>query len=158
MLRTLRLTIPSVKVNPEPQKVPYQEGPAQILPNLYLGSVKNCEQNLLERLGIQLVVNCAVELDVHVPQPTIKYGWTHHQDLSHELQRATSQIIEALSTSRVLVHCHEGISRSAILVIAVVMKLKDYTFSQAYEFVKSRSPCISPNVVLVSQLVSNKIF
>ena len=45
---------------------------------------------------------------------------------------------------RVFVHCFAGLSRSATIVIAYLMKDKALTFAAAYDFVNARR-CIQPN-------------
>ncbi|KAJ1886824.1 hypothetical protein LPJ71_008926, partial [Coemansia sp. S17] len=52
----------------------------------------------------------------------------------------------------VLVHCQLGVSRSASLVIAYVMRTMAMAFGPAYEYVRLRAPCISPNLSLIAQL------
>ncbi|KAG0416073.1 hypothetical protein HPB47_006749, partial [Ixodes persulcatus] len=54
--------------------------------------------------------------------------------------------------SKVLVHCKMGISRSASVVIAYVMKAYDLDLDQALEFVKRRRSCIKPNSGFLKQL------
>ncbi|KAJ3278067.1 hypothetical protein HK104_002692, partial [Borealophlyctis nickersoniae] len=46
-----------------------------------------------------------------------------------------------------------GVSRSAALVMAWVMKEKRVRLGQAYAFVKRKSPAVGPNVGLMGQLV-----
>ena len=57
------------------------------------------------------------------------------------------------SGGRVLVHCHAGVSRSATVCMAYVMKNLDYDLKSAYDFVKARRPCVSPNLHFMGQLL-----
>ena len=53
----------------------------------------------------------------------------------------------------VFVHCHAGISRSATICIAYIMKTMQCDLSKAYDFVKQRRSCISPNLHFMGQLL-----
>ncbi|PKC07813.1 phosphatases II, partial [Rhizophagus irregularis] len=84
-----------------------------------------------------------------------KFFWTHNQEnLIADFIPAFAFIDEARSAGRnILVHCQCGVSRSASLIISYVMKVNRMTLNQAYEYVKDKSPYISPNMSLVYQLV-----
>lgn len=51
-------------------------------------------------------------------------------------------------------HCLAGISRSATLVIAYVIRLQGVSFRVAYDFVKSCRPSIEPNFNFIDQLMN----
>lgn len=54
---------------------------------------------------------------------------------------------------RILVHCHAGVSRSATVCMAYVMKNMDYDLRTAYDFVKMKRSCVSPNLHFMGQLL-----
>ncbi|TPX36013.1 hypothetical protein SmJEL517_g01756 [Synchytrium microbalum] len=94
----------------------------------------------------------------HVNNNTLVYknlSWSHDEPhiISH-LPSAFSFIDAARGQNRaVLVNCQQGVSRSASLVIAYIMRSMNMTAWQAYTYVKERAPHISPNLSLMSQLV-----
>lgn len=59
---------------------------------------------------------------------------------------------EASAGAKLLVHCEVGVSRSAAVAIALVMKSENKTFFDAYAHVRSRRPDILPNIGFASQL------
>lgn len=54
---------------------------------------------------------------------------------------------------RVLIHCHAGISRSATVCMAYIMKSLGYNLRSAYDYVKNRRSCVSPNLHFMGQLL-----
>ena len=52
----------------------------------------------------------------------------------------------------VLIHCQMGISRSATVAIAYLMKYHSFSRDAAYQYVKERRPLINPNPGFWSQL------
>ncbi|CAB4394152.1 unnamed protein product [Rhizophagus irregularis] len=102
--------------------------------------------------GIPLVVPATSDFK---PLKYKKFFWTHNQEnLIADFIPAFAFIDEARSAGRnILVHCQCGVSRSASLIISYVMKVNRMTLNQAYEYVKDKSPYISPNMSLVYQLV-----
>ncbi|KAG0066593.1 hypothetical protein BGZ89_007109 [Linnemannia elongata] len=158
---------------------PYISEPVCVLPNLYLGAEHNATNvRVLKRLGITFVLNVAIEiaqqegstittttqLDTSAAEEATRgsiefksLAWTHHQkDLLRDFPTAFAMIDEALAASngqgKALVHCQLGVSRSASLVIAYVMRARGMGLTEAYDFVKQRSGVISPNMSLMYQL------
>ncbi|KAK9695818.1 tyrosine/serine/threonine protein phosphatase [Basidiobolus ranarum] len=155
----------------------YDSGPICILPNLYLGSEQNAQdKEKLEKENIHYILNVAQEVDSpfftegateaesnisltpNSSPRTLKYkkaNWSHNQE---KLCQDFADLFAFVDQARVeglgaLVHCQCGVSRSASLIIAYVMRTLHLSLNQAYSFVKSRSPHISPNLYLVYQLI-----
>lgn len=112
-----------------------------------------------------VVINVAKEIDnPFVEQPFASDGahnpeyiyvpWGHNSKFLPDLPYLT-QLIEDRSQAgkRVLVHCQCGVSRSASLLIAYIMKKQHLDLNAAYDWVKYRSPEIGPNMTLIFQLM-----
>ncbi|KAK9765114.1 tyrosine/serine/threonine protein phosphatase [Basidiobolus ranarum] len=155
---------------------PYVNGPVCILPYLYLGAEHNASsKDNLNKCDIHFILNVAKEVKNPLlmdPQSSDavftveqgsdirhvnykKFSWGHNQEnLSDFFETAFSYIDDARSRGlSVLVHCQCGVSRSASLIIAYVMRSLRMNVNEAYSFVKARSSTISPNMSLVYQLV-----
>lgn len=136
----------------------YPEGPLLVIPpNIFLYS----EPTLEEVLQFDVVINVAKEvmsLDSLLPNAKkIEYHhvlWTHSSKISLDLDRLTELIqIATLQNKKVLIHCQCGVSRSASLVVAYIMKFYKMGLNDAYNHLKSIAKEISPNMGLIFQLM-----
>ncbi|KAJ2632571.1 tyrosine/serine/threonine protein phosphatase, partial [Coemansia sp. RSA 1694] len=138
----------------------YRSGPQLIMPYLYLGGAGNVADLQLQALEITHVLNVARE--VEGVQPVVAVGaaayrhcmWDHDEpDLARYFGDCFAFIDSARTAQQgILVHCQLGVSRSASLIIAYVMRTMALGFGAAYEYVRLRAPCISPNLSLIAQL------
>jgi len=65
------------------------------------------------------------------------------------------QLIEKVrqkNNGKIMVHCFHGISRSASIVIAYVMKYKQWSLKKAFDHVREQRPLIKPNPFFLQQL------
>ncbi|KAF9535845.1 hypothetical protein CPB83DRAFT_830744 [Crepidotus variabilis] len=99
----------------------------------------------------------------------LKLQWSHgQQDLVNNGFKAGINFVDAALErgEGCLIHCQCGISRSATMVIALVMRAASERLSSvppevwalqgmqpAYDFVKEKSSCIGPNMSLIYQLL-----
>lgn len=90
----------------------------------------------------------------NLPVEYIYVPWDHNSKLTPDLPRLTELIAErSAAGKRILVHCQCGVSRSASLLVAYVMRQQMCDLNTAYGFVKRQSPAVSPNMVLMFQLM-----
>ena len=74
-------------------------------------------------------------------------------DLKPHLEGAVERIDAALKRGKnVLVHCQQGVSRSAAIVIAYLIRKRGMTYDAAAAFVRQRRPCVKPNSGFVRSL------
>jgi len=155
------------EANIEEAEMTYKSGPVQIDDGLYLGNEENArDSRLLARLKVDRVLCVAKEVITTTNSEEyddgvkrLKLPWGHdHPTVLDELPELVKFVevdpIEEKSTGHraALVHCALGISRSATVVIALVMQRHRWTFARAYDFVKSKAPWVGPNMSLVYQL------
>nr|XP_023011877.1 dual specificity protein phosphatase 10-like [Leptinotarsa decemlineata]XP_023011878.1 dual specificity protein phosphatase 10-like [Leptinotarsa decemlineata] len=133
---------------------------SKVLPFLYLGNSKDAaDLSCLRGLGTTCVLNVTSQLPGYHEECGITYKQipatdSGHQNLKQYFEEAFEFIEEARkSGSRVLVHCQAGVSRSATIAIAYIMKFNQMSMVEAYKKVKEARPIISPNLNFMGQLL-----
>ncbi|KAM6417278.1 dual specificity protein phosphatase 16 isoform 1-T5 [Pluvialis apricaria] len=135
-------------------------GPTRILPHLYLGCQRDVlNKELMQQNDIGYVLNASNTC----PKPDfipeshflrVPVNDSFCEKILPWLDKSVDFIEKAkASNGRVLVHCLAGISRSATIAIAYIMKRMDMSLDEAYRFVKEKRPTISPNFNFLGQLL-----
>ena len=151
----------------------FSEGSAdEVQPNLYLGSEANASDLVwLKVEGITHVLSIQGQpIDVaRLPDVSdAMRRWHEHAvrtlfirlpdspiaSIFEHFEAAAQFINGALDAPgrKVLVHCGRGISRSASLVIAALMRRRGISYADAFALVAAKRPCIYPNVGFQLQL------
>ncbi|KAK2506104.1 hypothetical protein MC885_000868 [Smutsia gigantea] len=134
-------------------------GIAQITSSLFLGrgSVAS-NRHLLQARGITCIVNATIEIP-NFNWPQFEYVKVPLADMPHApiglYFDTVADKIHSVSRKHgaTLVHCAAGVSRSATLCIAYLMKFHNVCLLEAYNWVKARRPVIRPNVGFWRQLI-----
>ncbi|XP_051897116.1 dual specificity protein phosphatase 1-A-like [Pristis pectinata] len=136
-----------------------QGGPVEILPFLYLGSAyHSSRKETLQSLGITALLNvssnCPNCFEGVFQYKCIPVEDSHMTDISAWFQEAID-FIDSVKNSggRVLVHCQAGISRSATICLAYLIRTQRVRLEEAFDFVKQRRGVISPNFAFMGQLL-----
>ncbi|ELW61748.1 Dual specificity protein phosphatase 14 [Tupaia chinensis] len=121
------------------------------------GSVAS-NRHLLQARGITCIVNATIEIP-NFNWPQFEYVKVPLADMPHApiglYFDTVADKIHSVSRKHgaTLVHCAAGVSRSATLCIAYLMKFHNVCLLEAYNWVKARRPVIRPNVGFWRQLI-----
>nr|CDS29246.1 dual specificity protein phosphatase 14 [Hymenolepis microstoma] len=134
---------------------------ARINDHLYLCSLQALTSKRLHQKGITQVISvmpetipseilAQVERHIQIPVDDIDYSnlRSHFDEVGDRIAR------EARRGGKTAVHCMAGISRSATIVLAYLMKYQRLNLSEAYNRVISVRPCIQPNLGFWRQLIA----
>ncbi|KAL0565199.1 hypothetical protein V5O48_016826 [Marasmius crinis-equi] len=128
---------------------------------LYLGNIMAARstRSLTERRVTHIISVCSDPIPAELPESGIRHMRIPVEDVDYadlliHLPRAVRFIHEALrSGGVVLVHCVQGISRSAAVVAAYIMWSSRVNATQALEIVRRARDQIWPNPGFQEQLV-----
>jgi protein-tyrosine phosphatase len=146
---------------------------SQITNNIFIGDVysaigkfRTYESDLLDVLNIQVVISILSEDEYEYymisKNDFPNYEW-HNLVLEDDDGENIYQyfldihyiINQALHQNKnIIIHCAGGISRSPTLVISYLMIENNWTFEEAYNYVKKIRTYISPNKGFINQLKS----
>uniref|UniRef100_A0A8C9WV22 Protein phosphatase Slingshot homolog 1 n=1 Tax=Sander lucioperca TaxID=283035 RepID=A0A8C9WV22_SANLU len=132
--------------------------PTLIFDHVYLGSEWNAS-NLeeLQESGVGYILNVTREIDNFFPGTfcyhNIRVYDEDATDLLAHWNETYNFIVKAKkNSSKCLVHCKMGVSRSASTVIAYAMKEFGWSLEKAYNFVKQKRSITRPNTGFMRQL------
>ncbi|KZC09747.1 PREDICTED: dual specificity protein phosphatase 12 [Dufourea novaeangliae] len=143
----------------------FDAGPSsydEVIPGLFLGNLTAATDiKWLKETKINYILtvdSCPLPRKIQELLPNLTVMYIQVTDLPREdllthFGDSYEFINHALETSnRILVHCYFGISRSATLVIAYLMKKYGKSFFNAFEVVKEKRHCVEPNAGFLAQL------
>lgn len=142
---------------------PRLAGAGQITDYLYISSGKTAkDSSVLTRLKINCIINATHEMDA-MCIPSVEYLHVPVADSpAAQLQEyfdIVADKIHAVSAQRgrVLVHCCAGVSRSATLCLAYLLKYRDMSLMDAHALVRACRPIIRPNCGFWKQLIDYEL-
>lgn len=132
----------------------------EVVPNLFIGNMWSTTPQSLYQNDINIVLNVA---GPHADMCKGKYKLQKHvvltiDDTPDASKQMLSQVIpktirlleaylhpEAPQKHRILIHCQAGVSRSATIIIAWLMKAYGMSRDEALTFLRSRRSIVNPN-------------
>lgn len=125
----------------------------------HLGSADAAmDGELLQKMEVTHVLTVAPMPDYKPPIAHAKHVCLNILDLPEtELARyfdkAFAFLDDAVATNgRALVHCNAGVSRSAAITLAYIMRTQTISYDAAWNLVKEKRPSINPNIGFIIQL------
>jgi len=139
----------------------YRQACSEVVPNMVYVAGHQVAGDLecLRRNRITHIVNMAADVcessfPDHFCYLTYYLKDTNSEDISPLFYRTLDWMQHAVDTGgRVLVHCREGVSRSATMVLAYVMWQQGLTFEVAYQNLRKVRPICNPNTGFICQLL-----
>ncbi|CAD8173745.1 unnamed protein product [Paramecium pentaurelia] len=124
---------------------------------LYLGNIESAGNGKLlghHDIGAILAVMSTKDYtyDAHIAHKFIRIDDADFVNLSKYFEEAIDFIDINRQQTNVLVHCHAGVSRSATIVIAYLMKTQNMSLEQAFKHVQNQRRIVNPNPGFMRQL------
>ena len=147
---------------------PEQKDPqiSSITDSIYLGNYDFAsDREKLQNSGITSILVCGSSLKPYFPNDFNYHQLPIEDKTEQDISKFFAEAWDFIETershnsdSKILVHCHAGVSRSSSVVISYLMKKLNMGYKQAFDFVKARRPSIYPNEAFVLQLKSYQRF
>lgn len=131
---------------------------AEVTDHLYLCAARAVTVRSLREKDVSCVINATIELP-NLPVSGVEYLKVAVDDspfanIAVYFDKIADKIHETRrSGGKTLVHCLAGVSRSATLCLAYLMKYANMSLRDAYDYLKTRRPIIRPNNGFFRQLI-----
>lgn len=125
-----------------------------IIPDeIYLGSVFDIITKNLHKNKIKRIINCCFE-DPVIDLKDYEYHKIEIYDSENqEIISTINKVCKILKNKKTtFINCRAGISRSATIVIGVLIKNYGLSFNESFRFVSNKRTCIYPNMGFMLQL------
>ncbi|CAH1755754.1 14543_t:CDS:2 [Entrophospora sp. SA101] len=135
--------------------------PSRILPFLYLGNLSHaCNAGMLKALGITHVLSVGEDARLDGKEFDILYLGNLYDDGIDSLWNHLDLCVNFIENARrlngsVIIHCRVGVSRSATITIAYIMRHLGRSLVSSYLFVRARrlNVIIQPNLKFMYELL-----
>jgi protein-tyrosine phosphatase len=122
---------------------------------IFLGSIASRKRIEHENIEWIIEILSKDEYCDNTPKTVRNVYRFEFEDLrSVELYTWIERIIPIMysETGNGLIHCREGRSRSASILIAYLIKYKNMTYDDAFNYIQSKRQIIKPNIGFIKQL------
>lgn len=134
-------------------RLAYENGISKITQGIYLTDNINArDYEILHKLGVKQILTVGIDLDPHRTNVFKTYKIDVSDVNNENISMYFNTANEFIKKDVTLVHCRAGISRSATIVIAYLMKTNRWNLSRALSYVRGKRRIIKPNDGFIEQL------
>jgi protein-tyrosine phosphatase len=130
--------------------------PTLIIDKIYLGNGNNAANlNTLEKHNINVIINVTSELDNYFENDFTYYKFELLDEKENDMKQYFSKFLEIIKNHKednILIHCFMGSSRSAIIVLLYLIKIKNMNFEDSLILLKQKRDIVNINVLFIEQL------
>jgi protein tyrosine/serine phosphatase len=130
--------------------------PNHIIDNIYLGNGNNAANlNTLKKFNIKYIINVTQELDNYFEQDFDYHKCNLLDEKDNNISEYFPKLLNIFNENKdknILVHCFMGSSRSAIVVLLYLIKIKHMDFDKSLEFLKNKRDIVNINIEFIEQL------
>jgi protein-tyrosine phosphatase len=126
-----------------------------IIDHIYLGDLRAADDtSILQLHEITHIINCAVGLPETFPENYKYLSLNLRDDTDQDLSEAFKVSLEFLKdkNAKVFIHCKQGVSRSASIVLAYLIMEKGLSYNEAFEVLVKKRNVVRPNTFFEQQL------
>ena len=121
-----------------------------IVPGVYLTGTFGLQKEAFETAKVWVVVNATTELPLLKLPTLLAVRVPVEDDTAHRIDRYFDDVADLMETCRrrgygSVVHCAAGVSRSAALTLAYLLKYTDLSLLEAFRHTRTVRPVVRPN-------------
>lgn len=122
---------------------------------LYLGNVFDVgNHDFIKNKNISCIICVAKNLQMNKPPNVKMYQYDLDDDYNCNISSYFNEIGEIIDNEQiVLINCYAGVSRSATIVIAYLMKKYNKNLYDTFIYVRNNRKCICPNQNFMQHLL-----
>jgi len=143
----------------------FSKPPTHIIDNIYLGSAFNAASYYtLKELKIKTIFNITKEISNYFKDDFTYVRYNLYDNNKEHIRTYLKDAYKKIrkhqrkeKDNNILIHCFMGASRSATIVIFYLMKRYNYTFDEAFAFIKSLRPIVNPTFRFAKDIAQSTI-
>ena len=135
---------------------------SQITNNIFLGNMLGAENStIMNNNNIKYIINCTRTIpnyfESNYTYLRIPIDDTFSQHIENYFDITYDFITKAIdNNNNIFIHCHAGVSRSATILIAYLMRKNNIDVNTALNIVKNKRSIINPNIEFMDALNNYK--